>query len=188
MVKHWGILIALLMAPPAFGSSWTVCVTDTAGLLTPPVRGAVTREFRTLMGAQGAGLAFNKCSTGGIRIHLRIKDEPPNGLDGVLGLAHRKGGRIEPELQVFYGSLMHYLGEPTSAEALGRAVARVAAHEAAHFLNQQPHHCKRGLLRAMLSANELLAADPSPFRLDPQCAPAASASRAPDILADAATP
>ena len=188
MVKHGRILIALLMAPWAFGSSWTVCVTDTAAVLTPPVRGAVTREFRSLMGSQGAGLAFDKCSTGKPRMHLLIEDEPPNGLEGVLGLARRKHGRIEPQLQVFYGSLMRYLGEPNGAEALGRAVARVAAHEAAHFLTQQPHHCARGLLQADLSAYELLAADSPQFRSDPRCDPDASGRQALDTVADPVSP
>ncbi len=188
MVKHVSILIALLTAPAAFGDSWTVCVTDTSALLTPPVRGAATREFRSVMGGHGAGLAFDKCTKGRLRIHLLIKDEPPNGLEGVLGLARRKRDRIEPQLQVFYGSLVRYLGEPNNAEALGRAVARVAAHEAAHFLNQQPHHCERGLLQAMLSAYELLAAEPSPFHFEPQCAPDASEAQATATLANAAIP
>ena len=188
MVKHVSILFALLMAGPAFGGSWTLCVTDPGEVLTAPVRGAVAREFRSLMGGQGAGLTFNKCSAGRLSVHLFIKDEPPDGLDGVLGLARRKHGRIEPQLQVFYGSLVRYLGEPNGAEALGRAVARVAAHEAAHFLEQQHHHCKRGLLQAALPAYELLAADPKPFRFDPHCSPASSAEEAPEVLADATTP
>ena len=188
MIKHGCILIALLMAPWAFGSSWTVCVTDTAAVLTPPVRGAVNREFRSLMGGQGAGLTFDKCSMGAPRMDLLIKDEPPNGLEGVLGLARRNRERIEPQLQVFYGSLRRYLGEPNSAEALGRALARVAAHEAAHFLTQQPHHCKRGLLQATLSAYELLTAEAAQFRSDPQCAPDASERHAPDTAASLPSP
>lgn len=188
MVKHVSILVALLTAPAAFGGSWTICVTDTSALLTPPVRGAATREFHSLMGGHGAGLAFDKCTKGRLRIHLLIKDEPPDGLEGVLGLARRKRDRIEPQLQVFYGSLVRYLGEPNNAEAIGRAVARVAAHEAAHFLNQQPHHCEQGLLQAMLSAYELLAAEPSPFHFDPQCAPDASEAQATATLANAAIP
>lgn len=188
MVKRVSILIALLTAPAAFGGSWTVCVTDTSALLTPPVRGAATREFHSLMGGHGAGLAFDKCTKGRLRIHLLIKDEPPDGLEGVLGLARRKRDRIEPQLQVFYGSLVRYLGEPNNAEAIGRAVARVAAHEAAHFLNQQPHHCEQGLLQAMLSAYELLAAEPSPFHFHPQCAPDASEAQAAATLANAAIP
>ena len=188
MVKHGSILIALVMAPTAFGGSWTVCVTDTSALLTPPVRGAVTREFHSLMGGHRTGLAFDKCTKGGSRIHLVIKDEPPNGLEGALGLARRKHDRIEPQLQVFYGSLVRYIGEPNNSEALGRAVARVAAHEAAHFLKQQPHHCERGLLQAMLSAYELLAADPAPFHFDPQCAPDAPEGQATETLANAAMP
>ncbi len=188
MVKHGSMLIALLVAPAAFGGSWTVCVTDTSALLTPPVRGALTREFHSLMGGHGAGLAFDKCTKGELRIHLLIKGEPPNGLEGVLGLARRKRDRIEPQLQVFYGSLVRYLGEPNNAEGIGRAVARVTAHEVTHFLEQQPHHCERGLLQAMLSAYELLAADPAPFHFHPQCAPDASEGHATEALANAALP
>ncbi|MCY4187048.1 MAG: hypothetical protein OXD30_01035 [Bryobacterales bacterium] len=175
MVKKCCLLVALLLPPSAVGSPWRVCVTDTSELLTAPVRGAAMREFHALLGAQGAALSFKKCPAGGSRVDLLITDEPPRGLEGVLGLARRAGQTIEPPLQVFYdGALVRHLGRPGKAEALGRALARVAAHETAHLLQQQAAHCAHGLLQSTLPAYELLAADPAPFFLDAHCAHRAS--------------
>ena len=130
MVKAISILLAASGIPSVLGASWTVCVEDSASLLNTPIRAAILREFRSVMG----------------------------------------GRRIERMLPAsFYGSLVPYLGEPNNASTIGRALARVAAHEAAHFLDQQAHHCKNGLLRATFPAYELAAQNPWPFRHTPRC-------------------
>ncbi len=185
MVKVIPIVLIGLMVPGAFGASWTVCVEDSESLLTVPMQGAITREFRAVMGKRGTGLAFGSCATAGTRIHLAVEDEPPMGLEGVLGLAHRKGGRIEPQLKIFYGPLVRYLGRPNNTEAIGRAMARVAAHEAEHFLKQQGYHCEQGLLQPMVSAYELLAPGPWPYQRGPHCAPSETAQHGPELLANA---
>lgn len=105
-------------------------------------------------------------------MQLSVRREPPEHLAGVLGVARQRGDAVEPRLRVFYGPLVRYLGAPNNASAIGRALARVAAHEAAHFLNQQAHHCAHGLLRARFPAYELVARDRWPFRHAEQCDPA----------------
>lgn len=164
MVKKGALLLAVVTAPGAFGASWTVCVEDSRRLLSTPVRAAMGKEFRRVLGTEGARLTFGVCADGPRQILLRIRDEPPEELTGVLGRARRRSSEIQPDLEVFYGAMVHYLGEPISARAIGRALARVSAHEAGHFLEQQVHHCSHGLMRPMFPAHELLAADPAPFR------------------------
>jgi hypothetical protein len=43
-------------------------------------------------------------------------------------------------------------------------LARVAAHEVAHFLDQDQHHTEAGLLQARFSGDQLAAEDSYPFR------------------------
>ena len=185
MVKILAGLAVLLAAPSVLGAAWQVCVEDDASLLTTPVRAAVLREFQTLVGSRVARIEFERCSVDSPRMRLAIKDEPPSQFEDVLGLAYRDRDRIEPVLHVFRGPLVRYLGAPNSSEAVGRAVARVAAHEATHFLHQQAHHCERGLMRATFPPYELASQDSRPFRRFARCR--AVAAR-PGVLAEAGSP
>ncbi len=170
MIKITVGMVLLLAVPSMSGAQWQVCVEDGASLLSAPVRGAMLKELQAILGGRTATIEFERCRPGDSQVTLTIESEPPPDLPkGVLGLAHREGDRIEPELQVFHGPLMRYLGRPNNAFAVGRALARVAAHEASHFLGQQVHHCEFGLMRAVLPAHELLARDRWPFRRDFGC-------------------
>ena len=186
MVKAISILLAASGIPSVLGASWTVCVEGSASLLNTPIRAAILREFRSVMGGRDAHLEFGGCpaGSGSTRMLLSIKREAPEHLAGILGLARRRSDRIEPGLQVFHGSLVRYLGEPNNASTIGRALARVAAHEAAHFLDQQAHHCKNGLLRATFPAYELAAQNPWPFRHAPRCNAVGAEPRGPGLRAD----
>ena len=169
MVKIVAVLVALGCLPATFGASWTVCVGDRGSLLNAPIRAAVLREFNSVMGGRNARLAFESCPVEGSRILLAIEREPPYPLPGVLGLASRKLDRIQPNLLVFYDPLVRFLGEPNNSGAIGRALARVAAHETAHFLDQQSHHCTHGLLRSGFSSFELRSPSSRPFRTARRC-------------------
>ncbi len=144
---------------------------DGSSLLSMPVRGAMLKELQAILGGRMAKIEFQRCLPGDSGITLRIQPEPPPELHGVLGLAYRVENRIEPELRIFHGPLVRYLGRPNNALAVGRALARVAAHEAGHFLDQQVHHCATGLMRAALPAHDLLTKDRLPFRAHLECSP-----------------
>ena len=169
MVKIQAALLMASLAPGAIGATWTVCVEDSGELLNTPLRGAVLREFRELMGGRGTDLGFGACLRDSRKIRLEIRGEAPDHLEGVLGLAYRRSERIEPRLKVFYGPLVRYIGDPNSTELIGRAIARVAAHEALHFLDQQPSHCADGLMRPEFSVWELVGSDRGPFRPAHDC-------------------
>ena len=169
MVKIQAALLLASVAPGAFGATWTICAEDSGELLNTPLRGAVLREFRGLMGGQGVELGFGTCVPDSRRIRLEILGEAPDHLEGVLGLAYRRSDRIEPRLNVFYGPLVRYIGDPKSTLLIGRAIARVAAHEAMHFIEQQPSHCADGLMQPEFSVWDLLGSDRGPFRPTHDC-------------------
>ncbi|MDE0624835.1 MAG: hypothetical protein OXH99_00415 [Bryobacterales bacterium] len=169
MVKALAGLLVVLTVPSLAGDTWQICVEDGSSLLTSPVRGAVVREIRLLMGRQVARIEFDGCAPDVPIMRLTISAEAPDGLEGVLGLAYRRSDRVQPILKVFHGPLVRYIGEPNNASAIGRALARVAAHEASHFLGQQTHHCRIGLMRAVLPPFELAAKDRWPFRRTSRC-------------------
>ncbi len=143
---------------------WTVCVEDSQSLLSTPLQAAMLREFQTLMGGRSSRLRFADCGGIPLQIVLEVKKAPAAALDGVLGLARIRSAHVEPRLEIYYQPMLRYLGNPISSEAIGRALARVAAHETEHFLAQQMHHCSDGLLRSRFPAQELLAVSPEPFR------------------------
>lgn len=163
MVKVRAAVLVTVALPGALGAAWTVCVQDSDALLSAPVRAAALREFSELLGAQRASLEFGTCPAAGRRIQLEVQAEAPEYPVNVLGQAYRRRERIEPLLKVYYGSLVRYLGHPNNAYAIGRAVARVAAHETMHFLDQDPSHCSHGLRRSGFGAWELMASDSKPF-------------------------
>lgn len=187
MVEIIAGLLVVFATPSIAGGAWQICVEDRVSLLATPVRAAVLREFGFPLDGQVARLEFKKCATGLPHMRLAIEAEAPKGLDGVLGLAYRRRDRIEPRLYVFHGPLVRYIGEPNNAHAIGRALARVAAHEAAHFLEQQAQHCESGLMRAVLPAYELTAKDRWPFRRSSPCRPDRSAVAQDRLIGEART-
>ena len=138
MVKTCAALLLTVALPSALGAAWNVCVQDSDALLSAPVRAAALREFSELMGAQRASLDFGDCTAEGRRIQLEVLAEAPEHLHNVLGQAYRRHERIEPLLNVYYESLVRYLGHPNNAYAIGRAVARVAAHEVQALSRPRP--------------------------------------------------
>lgn len=169
MVKIGAALLGLVAASGSYGAKWTVCVEDPQSLLSTPLQAAMLREFHTLMGGRISRLRFAGCDGMPLRIALKVKQAPSTVLDGVLGLARIRSAHVEPRLEIYYQPMLRYLGNPNSSEAIGRALARVAAHETEHFLAQQVQHCRAGLLRSRFPAPELLAASPEPFRLCGRC-------------------
>jgi len=187
MVKSRAALLLTVALPSALGAAWNVCVQDSDALLSAPVRAAALREFSELMHTQRASLDFGDCSAEGHQIQLEVLAEAPEHLNNVLGQAYRRRERIEPVLNVYYLSLVRYLGHPNNAYAIGRAVARVAAHEVKHFLDQDPSHCSHGLLRPGFSAWELMAADSKPFLHGGDCRRVESLPALQHLVADART-
>jgi hypothetical protein len=134
-----------------------ICVADSARL-TLPTLAAFQAEMSALAPAAKLRWRDQRCE---VRIHLELSatEESPD----VLGRVRKSDGRILPELQVFVPAVLHLLGESRSATLAGRALARVAAHELGHYLNQSADHQESGIMREYLTAAELAAPDRSRF-------------------------
>jgi hypothetical protein len=124
-------------------------------------REAFEREFVTLLKSQNVILATDGCT-----IQLRIVATSPERYREALGLAWRQGDRIQPVLQLHIDALVRTLGNQRSPAVVGRALARVAAHELVHYLDQRVAHEASGVLRDRFSSAELASVDSRPFKLD----------------------
>ena len=61
------------------------------------------------------------------------------------------------KLQRFVGPVLNALGGEEKSVSLGRAIARVSAHEIYHMLTASEEHARRGISRASLSRADLMA-------------------------------
>jgi hypothetical protein len=147
-----GLVVAVL-------ANAEVCIEDRVSLNSFSRR-ALEAEFHELVGVKL--LASKKCSPPAVSVV--ISAHPPAGQANVLGLAYKHGDRVFPEVRIFTQPLLRLLGANASAAQLGRALARVAAHELRHYSAQQLHHDENGLMKAAFDGLQLAAEDSSRFR------------------------
>lgn len=161
-----GVLAALtLLASESAAQSRQVCLDDQAGL-TAPAEGAFYREFQSLAGPRGVQLIEEGCEPDSIR--LTIYQQAAGRKGDALGGARVEGSAIAPRLEVYVDRVIALLPETQCWTVIGRAMARVAAHEVAHYLDQRAEHEERGLLRERFSATDLAGEDSYPFRWTPR--------------------
>jgi hypothetical protein len=129
-----------------------VCLDDRIGL-NPFSRKALESEFRQLM-EDRFGLALSdECSPSTVAVV--ISAHPPSRYSRALGLAYRGKSGVLPELRIYTQPVLRLLGDQVSAAQLGRALARVAAHEVGHYFLQQLHHDEEGVMRASFESKHL---------------------------------
>lgn len=153
------LLLSLIACTFAYAEVPTLCVRDRVGL-NRFTKAAFVAEFSGLTGGV-ARLEFQDCTKGSIP--LGISSHAPQRYANALGLAYTDGRQILPELRLFTGPVLKLLGPDTGAATLGRALARVAAHELTHYVRQQASHDNSGLLTEKFSATGLAAKDPTTF-------------------------
>jgi hypothetical protein len=156
-----GVLLASLTAGGALAQTREVCLDDRAGL-NAPTMGSFYQEFQLLAGARGVRIEDDACRADAIRISLQ-RSAPQHPSD-VLGAAPLAGLQIAPRLEVYVDRVVELMPERQCWNVVGRALARVAAHEVAHFLDQEQQHADAGLLRARFSGAQLAGEDSYPFR------------------------
>jgi hypothetical protein len=155
-----------LLAGLAQAQTRQVCLVDQAGLNTPAL-GSFDKEFQTLVGPRGVELAESECQPDAIRLSLYPRAQ---GHDAdVLGAARLEQSKLEqskiaPRLEIYLDRVVAMMPESRCWNVVGRALARVAAHEVAHFIGQDPRHAEAGLLRAQFSGSQLASEDSHPFR------------------------
>lgn len=125
-----------------------------------PARAAFHREFEFLLAREDIRLRWRDCAADLLRVTLESRRE---GLPAdVLGAARRRGGEILPPLAVFVDPVMEFTGA-NDWRVVGRALARIAAHEVRHYTAQRTTHAARGVMRPRFPSRELKSPDPRPF-------------------------
>jgi hypothetical protein len=142
---------------------WQVCLDDHVGL-NAPARASFNKEFALLLASRGLKFDWSDCNegSGGI-IQLTVTSDAPQPLSDVLGRAYSAGNSIAPRLEVFLDPVMDLMKDVHCWSIIGRALARVAAHEMGHFADQKAIHRERGLMKAGFTGTELSSSDSSLF-------------------------
>ncbi len=140
-----------------------VCLDDRVGL-NAPTRASFNKEFALLVASRGLKLDWADCDAvdAGI-IRVTVQSEAPQPFGHALGRAYRAGNSISPRLEVFLDPVMELMKDVHCWSIIGRALARVAAHEVAHFADQRATHRERGLMRAGFTGSDLSSNDSSLF-------------------------
>jgi hypothetical protein len=153
----WWMVFALAAA--RFCPGVEICLEDRAKLSLPAIA-AMQTELSLIVPDARIKSVSDTCD-----FHLTIRADSMPGRPDVLGRTPVSGGHILPRAEVFAPSVIHLLGDLRSHTLLGRAIARVAAHEIGHHLSQQGDHQESGLMRSQLTAAQLVGADRVPLML-----------------------
>jgi hypothetical protein len=157
----FGVLLAGLTVGGALAQTREVCLEDRAGL-NAPTMGSFYQELQLLVGPRGVKIEDEDCRADAIRIALHRS--APHQPSDVLGAAPIAGSQIAPQLEVYVDRVVELMPERQCWNVVGRALARVAAHEVAHYLGQQQQHSDTGVLQAGFSGAQLASEDSYPFR------------------------
>ena len=158
------VMLLVLLAGLGQARNRQVCLDDQAAL-KPPALGSFYQEFQSLVGPRGVELTESGCQPDAIRLSLYERGGSRDA--DVLGAARVEGSRIAPRLEIYLDRVVAMLPESHCWDTVGRALARVAAHEVAHFLEQDQRHAETGLLRSRFSSAQLASDDSYPFRWIP---------------------
>jgi hypothetical protein len=158
------LLLGLLLggAASAQAAKWQVCLHDAVGL-NAPARASFDREFSLLLAPHDMRFAWSSCRAGGEAIHLAVRFDAPQPYSNVLGLAYKQSGAISPRVEIFLDPMLDLMKDTQCWTVIGRALARVAAHEITHFTEQRDAHDAQGLMKAGFSSTELSSDDSQLF-------------------------
>ena len=139
-----------------------VCVEDRAGL-SAPARAGLLRELNALLPEVELLLGSDAChAEASSDVLLSVVDSRPGIPADALGLAFRaSSGAILPRLEIFVDPVARLTGAG-DWQVLGRALARVAAHELLHYSRQTGDHDAHGLLQSRLTPSELTSEENRP--------------------------
>lgn len=156
--------LALVLSNSLVDRGLDLCVDNQARLDEMTMQAFRTELMAILTASERYG-EFAPCRAGSVRITMRSK--PPAEEASALGAARRKDGRILPELELYVDGVTQLVNVRLPG-VIGRALARVATHEMAHYLYQEGGaHADAGLMMERLGAAHLLAANRRFFRLAP---------------------
>jgi hypothetical protein len=107
-------------------------------------------------------LADSDCEPDAIQIALLRQGENKPG--DVLGAAKIEGSGISKRLEIYFEPVVETIPAANCWTVIGRALARVAAHEVSHYLEQSRGHAEFGLMQTRFTGSQLAGEDSYPFR------------------------
>ena len=142
---------------------WRVCFYNFADV-NQPILASMYIEFSGLLHHRSVSFERGPCAAVSDRvIYVVLRKAGPATERSVLGRAALESGRIMPVLEVYVEPVVSLIGHVRSSRRIGRALARVAAHEVRHYIRQDPGHFHYGLMREGFYGHELVEDDSYPF-------------------------
>lgn len=146
---------------PLHAQELSVCVDAYTRLDGDTVR-VFEEELQGIARKSGLSLRFLQNQSHCPEIRIRIQAQGQKEVSA-LGATRVLNGRIQPELEI-YVTPVATLIRSSLPVLLGRAMARVAAHEIGHYLLQESDHSD-GLMSESFTAAHLLVKDHRSFRI-----------------------
>ena len=168
--RLWLTLPLAALLAQGFGSNaqarkpeWRVCFYNFADV-NQPTLASMYIEFSGLLHHRSVSFERGPCAAASERvIHVLLRKAGPATERDALGRAALESGSIMAVLEVYVEPVVGLIGQIRSSRRIGRALARVAAHEVRHFIRQDPGHYHYGLMREGFSGHELFEDDSHPF-------------------------
>lgn len=117
-------------------------------------------ELRRILAASGRALRLAGCEeVGAVQVYF-MRFHPREA--SALGAARTRRERVLPLLEVYSEPVAALIGTRLPG-LLGKAMARVTAHELTHYVRQETEHAEAGSFSGQYTAGLLLAARPEFF-------------------------
>lgn len=143
-----GVLALMLSASVHSLMASQLCVILEERANLPPV---ARQLLLSELGAVSHGKAIDARSC----LLVRIREAPGQRYSTALGLVQVRQGRVLPLIELYVRPVKELLGRDLHAAALGKALARVAAHELTHYREQRLDHGAAGSFRESLGPGDL---------------------------------
>lgn len=151
-------ILIVLSSGALIGEPLRVCLNDTSRLGAEVHRSMRAELGRLLPGVEILPVCGSRPLTTATISFLPAANRPL-----VLGSALRTREKVLPVIEVYTGAVRSALNGRADSRTFGKALARVAAHEAVHYFEQKMSHDEAGLLRPAFSGAELALGDASYF-------------------------
>jgi hypothetical protein len=139
----------------------TLCIENSAKLDGMTLK-AAQNELQGILVESRLSVTMAGCD--GAKIRVQLVSLPLEPDSSALGASRIELGRITPDLAVFVNPIRRLIGT-SLPHPLGKALARVAAHEVGHYLKQTSHHAEAGAMTEYFSGPRLLAGTRTDFRI-----------------------
>ena len=142
------VILGFALTSVSQGQTTQVCIRDQVGL-GGPAAAAFRKELDEL--------ATIKVPSGACEgsVQITILWDPPERYPSALGVTWVASGHVLPRIEIYLNPVLRLLHNVRAPAWVGRALARVAAHEVIHYRSQRTGHDAAGLFAASFSPSDL---------------------------------